>query len=148
MAYYGFTDKFRKNETIKLFNYGKCKRDFTYIDDIIEGVIRVMQGAPQKEIGQDGLPIAPYAIYNIGGGQPENLMDFVQILSEELVRAKVLPEKFNFKIHCELVSMQPGDVPVTYADSSALETDYGFKPNTKLRDGLRKFAEWYKRYYG
>lgn len=148
MAYYEFTNKFRKNETIKIFNYGKCERDFTYIDDIIEGVIRVMQGAPEKDIGQDGLPVAPYAIYNIGGGKPESLMDFVQILSEELVRAKVLPEKFDFRIHCELVPMQPGDVPVTYADSSALEADYGFKPNTKLKDGLRKFAEWYKSYYG
>lgn len=147
MAYFGFTDKLLKGETIKIFNYGNCKRDFTFVDDIVEGVLRVMQGAPMKENGDDGLPIPPYAVYNIGGGQPENLMDFVTILSEELVRAKVLPEDFDFKAHRELVAMQPGDVPVTYADSEGLARDYGFTPKITLREGLRNFAEWYKDYY-
>ena len=147
MAYFGFTNKLIKGETIKIFNYGNCRRDFTYVDDIVEGVFRVMQGAPAKENGEDGLPIPPYAIYNIGGGQPENLMDFVTILSEELVRAKVLPADFNFEAHRELVAMQPGDVPVTYADSTGLEKDYGFTPKISLREGLRYFSEWYKAYY-
>lgn len=143
MAYFSFTDKLRRGEKIKIFNYGNCKRDFTYIDDIVEGVIRVMKGAPSKAVGEDGLPIPPYAIYNIGGGQPENLMDFVHILGEELISAGVLPEGFDIDAHLELVPMQPGDVPVTYADASALERDYGFRPSTDLRTGLRKFAEWY-----
>ena len=147
MAYFGFTDKLRKNENIQIFNYGNCKRDFTYIDDIVEGVVRVMQKAPDKLTGEDGLPIPPYALYNIGNNNPENLLDFVQILSEELVRAGVLPEDYDFDAHKELVPMQPGDVPVTFADTSALERDFGYKPSTDLRDGLRKFAEWYKEFY-
>ncbi len=147
MAYFCFTDKLVKGETIKIFNYGNCKRDFTYIDDIVEGIVRVMQKPPEKASGADGLPIPPYALYNIGGGTPENLLDFVQILSEELIRTGVLPEDYDFDAHKELVPMQPGDVPVTYADSSALERDFGFKPTTDLRTGLRKFAEWYKDYY-
>lgn len=147
MAYFGFTNKLVNGETIKIFNYGNCKRDFTYVDDIVEGVVRVMQGAPEKKNGEDGLPIPPYAIYNIGNNQPENLLDFVQILSEELVRAGVLPVDYDFEAHKELVPMQPGDVPITYADTDALERDYGFKPSTSLRDGLRKFAEWYKEFY-
>lgn len=147
MAYFGFTNKLVNGETIKIFNYGNCKRDFTYIDDIVEGVIRVMKKAPEKKKGEDGLPIPPYAIYNIGNSNPENLLDFVQILSEELIRAGVLPEDYDFEAHKELVPMQPGDVPVTYADTSALERDFGFKPHTSLRDGLRKFAEWYKDFY-
>ncbi len=147
MAYFGFTDKLIKGETIKIFNYGNCKRDFTYIDDIVEGIIRVMQGAPDKQMGEDGLPIPPYAVYNIGNSNPENLLDFVNILQEELVRAKVLPEDYDFEAHKELVPMQAGDVPITYADTTPLERDYGFKPNTPLREGLRKFAEWYKEFY-
>ena len=147
MAYFGFTNKLVNGETIKIFNYGNCKRDFTYVDDIVEGVVRVMQGVPEKKNGEDGLPIPPYAVYNIGNNQPENLLDFVQILSEELVRAGVLPENYDFEAHKELVPMQPGDVPITYADTDALERDYGFKPSTSLRDGLRKFAEWYKEFY-
>lgn len=147
MAYFGFTNKLVNWDTIKIFNYGNCKRDFTYVDDIVEGVIRVMNKAPEKKNGEDGLPIPPYAIYNIGNSNPENLLDFVQILSEELVRAEVLPEDYDFEAHKELVAMQPGDVPVTYADTSALERDFGFKPHTPLRDGLRKFAEWYKKFY-
>lgn len=147
MAYFGFTNKLIKGENIKIFNYGKCQRDFTYIDDIIEGVIRVMQGAPEKKNGEDGLPIPPYAIYNIGNNDPVNLLDFIQILQEELIRAEVLPKDYDFEAHKELVPMQPGDVPVTYADTSALERDFGYKPNTTLRDGLRKFAEWYKEFY-
>lgn len=147
MAYFGFTNKLVNGDTIKIFNYGNCKRDFTYIDDIVEGVIRVMYKAPEKKNGEDGLPIPPYAIYNIGNSNPENLLDFVQILSEELVRAGVLPEDYDFEAHKELVAMQPGDVPVTYADTSALERDFGFKPQTPLREGLRKFAEWYKEFY-
>ena len=147
MAYFGFTNKLVDGETIKIFNYGNCKRDFTYVDDIVEGVVRVMQGAPEKKNGEDGLPIPPYAVYNIGNNQPENLLDFVQILTEELVRAGVLPDNYDFDAHKELVPMQPGDVPITYADTDALEKDYGFKPSTSLRDGLRKFAEWYKEFY-
>lgn len=147
MAYFGFTNKLLKGETIQIFNYGNCKRDFTYVDDIVEGVIRVMQKPPEKMDGEDGLPVPPYAVYNIGNNQPENLLDFVQILSEELVRAGVLPEDYDFEAHKELVPMQPGDVPVTYADTSALERDFGFKPSTTLREGLRKFAEWYKNFY-
>lgn len=147
MAYFGFTNKLLQGETIKIFNYGKCKRDFTYIDDIIEGVVRVMQGAPERKNGEDGLPIPPYAVYNIGNNHPENLLDFVEILQEELIRAKVLQEDYDFEAHKELVPMQPGDVPVTYADTEALERDYGFKPSTTLREGLRKFAEWYKEFY-
>ena len=147
MAYFGFTNKLRQGETIQIFNYGNCKRDFTYIDDIVEGIVRVMQHAPEKAIGEDGLPIPPYALYNIGNNQPENLLDFVQILSEELVRAGVLPEDYDFEAHKQLVPMQPGDVPVTYADTSALERDFGFKPSTPLREGLRRFAEWYKAFY-
>ena len=147
MAYFGFTNKLRQGETIQIFNYGNCKRDFTYIDDIVEGIVRVMQHAPEKVIGADGLPIPPYALYNIGNNQPENLLDFVQILSEELVRAGVLPEDYDFEAHKQLVPMQPGDVPVTYADTSALERDFGFKPSTPLREGLRRFAEWYKAFY-
>ena len=147
MAYFGFTNKLREGQTIQIFNYGNCKRDFTYVDDIVEGVVRVMQKAPDKVTGEDGLPLPPYAVYNIGNNQPENLLDFVQILSEELVRAKVLPENYDFEAHKELVPMQPGDVPVTYADTSALERDFGFKPSTSLREGLRKFAEWYKEFY-
>lgn len=147
MAYFGFTDKLRRGETIKIFNYGNCRRDFTYIDDIVEGVMRVMQAAPEKERGEDNLPIPPYAVYNIGNNQPENLLDFVDILQQELVRAKVLPEEYDFEAHKELVAMQPGDVPVTYADVSELERDFGFKPSTGLRDGLRNFAEWYREFY-
>lgn len=147
MAYFGFTNKLVNGGTIKIFNYGNCKRDFTYVDDIVEGVIRVMNKAPEKKNGEDGLPIPPYAIYNIGNSNPENLLDFVQILSEELVKAGVLPEDYDFEAHKELVAMQPGDVPVTYADTSALERDFGFKPHTPLREGLRKFAEWYKEFY-
>ena len=147
MAYFGFTNKLIKGETIQIFNYGNCKRDFTYIDDIVEGVIRVMQKAPDKENGEDGLPLPPYALYNIGNNSPENLLDFVQILQEELVAAGVLPKDFDFEAHKELVPMQAGDVPVTYADTSALERDFGFKPSTSLREGLRNFAEWYAKYY-
>ncbi len=147
MAYFGFTDKLVKGETIKIFNYGNCKRDFTYVDDIVEGVIRVMQKAPAKMIGEDSLPLPPYAVYNIGNNQPENLLDFVNILQEELVRAGVLAEDYDFEAHKELVAMQPGDVPITYADTTALEEDYGFKPSTSLRDGLRQFAKWYKEFY-
>lgn len=147
MAYFGFTNKLVNGETIKIFNYGDCKRDFTYVDDIVEGVVRVMKKPPEKKNGEDGLPIPPYAIYNIGNSNPENLLDFVQILSEELVRAGVLPMDYDFEAHKELVPMQPGDVPVTYADTSALERDLGFKPHTPLREGLRKFAEWYKEFY-
>ena len=148
MAYFGFTDKLVKGDTIKIFNYGNCKRDFTYVDDIVEGVIRVMQHAPEKKNGEDGLPIPPYKVYNIGNNSPENLLDFVTILQEELVRAGVLPEDYDFESHKQLVPMQPGDVPVTYADTTPLEQDFGFKPSTSLRDGLRRFAEWYKVYYG
>lgn len=147
MAYFGFTNKLRKGETIQIFNYGNCKRDFTFVDDIVEGVKRVMKGAPEKAVGEDGLPIPPYAVYNIGNSNPENLLDFVTILQEELIRAEVLPADYDFEAHKKLVPMQPGDVPVTYADTGALERDYGFKPNTSLRDGLRKFAEWYKEFY-
>lgn len=147
MAYFGFTNKLLKGETIQIFNYGNCQRDFTYIDDIVEGVVRIMQGAPEKKNGEDGLPIPPYAVYNIGNNQPENLLDFVQILQEELINAGVLPEDYDFESHKELVPMQPGDVPVTYADTSALERDFGFKPSTSLRDGLRAFAQWYKEFY-
>lgn len=147
MAYFGFTNKLVKGETIQIFNYGNCKRDFTYVDDIVEGVVRVMQGAPEKMNGEDGLPVPPYAVYNIGNSNPENLLEFVDILQQELVRAKVLPADYNFETHKELVAMQPGDVPVTYADTSGLERDFGFKPSTDLRSGLRKFAEWYKEFY-
>lgn len=147
MAYFGFTNKLVNGETIKIFNYGNCKRDFTYVDDIVEGVVRVMKKAPEKKNGEDGLPIPPYAVYNIGNSNPENLLDFVQILSEELVRAGVLPADYDFEAHKELVPMQPGDVPVTYADTEPLERDFGFKPHTPLREGLRKFAEWYKEFY-
>ena len=147
MAYFGFTNKLIKGETIQIFNYGNCRRDFTYVDDIVEGIVRVMQGAPERKQGEDGLPVPPYAVYNIGGGQPENLLDFVQILQEELVRAGVLPKDFDFEAHKQLVPMQPGDVPTTYADASALERDFGFTPKITLREGLRKFAEWYKQYY-
>ena len=147
MAYFGFTNKLVNRETIKIFNYGNCMRDFTFIDDIVEDVIRVMKGAPEKKTGEDGLPVPPYAVYNIGNNAPENLLDFVTILQEELVRAGVLQEGYNFEAHKELVPMQPGDVPVTYADTTPLEKDYGFKPSTPLRDGLRKFATWYKEFY-
>ena len=147
MAYFGFTNKLIKGETIEIFNYGNCKRDFTYVDDIVEGIIRVTERAPEKKTGEDGLPLPPYRVYNIGNSNPENLLDFVQILSEELVRAGILPKDFDFEAHKKLVPMQPGDVPVTYADTSALEADTGFKPSTTLRDGLRKFAEWYKIFY-
>ena len=147
MAYFGFTNKLLKGETIQIFNYGNCRRDFTYVDDIVEGIVRVMQGAPEKKTGEDGLPVPPYAIYNIGGGQPENLLDFVNILQEELVRAGVLPQDYDFEAHKKLVPMQPGDVPTTYADATALERDFGFTPMITLREGLRKFAEWYKEYY-
>jgi nucleoside-diphosphate-sugar epimerase len=147
MAYFGFTNKLLKGETIQIFNYGNCKRDFTYVDDIVEGVKRVMAQAPEKKNGEDGLPVPPYAVYNIGNNQPENLLDFVDILQQELIRAGVLPEDYDFDAHKELVPMQPGDVPVTYADTSALERDFGFKPSTSLREGLRKFAEWYKEFY-
>lgn len=147
MAYFGFTNKLIKGEKIQIFNYGKCKRDFTYVDDIVEGIIRVMQGAPEKKNGEDGLPIPPYAVYNIGNSNPENLLTFVEILQEELIRAGVLPKDYDFESHKELVPMQPGDVPVTYADTTPLEKDYGFKPSTDLRTGLRKFSEWYKEFY-
>ncbi len=147
MAYFGFTDKFLKGEKIKIFNYGNCKRDFTYVDDIVEGVMRVMAKAPERRMGEDGLPIPPYKVYNIGNNHPENLLDFVQILQEELIRAGVLPADYDFEAHKELVPMQPGDVPVTYADTTALGRDFGFKPNTSLREGLRNFAEWYKDFY-
>ena len=147
MAYFGFTNKLVKGETIKIFNYGNCKRDFTYVDDIVEGVVRIMQHAPEKQNGEDGLPIPPYKVYNIGNNSPENLLDFVTILQEELVRAGVLPTDYDFEVHKELVPMQPGDVPVTYADTTPLEQDFGFKPNTSLREGLRRFAEWYAKYY-
>lgn len=148
MFYYSATQKLADGKTIQIFNYGNMRRDFTYIDDIVEGVYRVMQGAPERKNGEDGLPIPPYAVYNIGGGQPENLLDYISTLQEELVRAKVLPENYDFEAHRELVGMQPGDVPVTYADSSALEQDYGFTPKIGIREGLRAFAEWYKDYYG
>lgn len=147
MAYFGFTDKLRRGENIEIFNYGNCKRDFTYIDDIVEGVIRVMQSAPEKKKGEDGLPVPPYAVYNIGNSHPENLLEFVDILQQELVRAGVLPQDYDFEAHKKLVPMQAGDVPVTYADTSALEQDFGFKPMTSLRTGLRKFAEWYRDFY-
>lgn len=147
MAYFGFTDKLVKGDTIKIFNYGNCKRDFTFVDDIVEGVVRVMQHAPEKSNGADGLPIPPYKVYNIGNNSPENLLDFVQILQEELVRAGVLPENYDFESHKQLVPMQPGDVPITYADTKPLEQDFGFRPSTPLREGLKCFAEWYKRYY-
>lgn len=147
MAYFGFTDKLVKGETIKIFNYGNCKRDFTYVDDIVEGVVRVMQRAPEKDNGEDGLPIPPYKVYNIGNSHPENLLEFVTILQEELVRAGVLPKDYDFDSHKELVPMQPGDVPVTYADTTSLEQDFAFKPGTSLRDGLRNFAEWYVKFY-
>ena len=147
MFYFSATQRLVKGDTISIFNYGNCKRDFTYVDDIVEGVLRVMQGAPEKAVGEDGLPIPPYAVYNIGGGTPENLLDYIQTLQEELVRAKVLPEDYDFDAHKKLVPMQPGDVPVTFADSKGLEEDYGFKPGIGIREGLRKFAEWYKEYY-
>ncbi len=147
MAYFGFTNKLLKGDMIQIFNYGNCKRDFTYVDDIVEGVKRVMQGAPERKVGEDGLPIPPYAVYNIGNQNPENLLDFVDILQQELIRAEVLPADYNFEAHKELVVMQPGDVPVTFADTEPLERDYGFKPATSLRTGLRKFAEWYKEFY-
>ncbi len=147
MAYFGFTNKLRNNQTIQIFNYGNCKRDFTYVDDIVHGVMLVMQKAPEKKTGEDGLPVPPYALYNIGNNSPENLLDFVDILQQELIRAGVLPEDYDFEAHKELVPMQPGDVPVTYADTSALERDLGFKPSTDLRTGLRHFAEWYKEFY-
>lgn len=147
MAYFGFTNKLLKGETIQIFNYGNCKRDFTYIDDIVEGIKCVIQGAPEKRNGEDGLPIPPYAVYNIGNSNPENLLEFVDILQQELIRAEVLPTDYDFESHKQLVAMQPGDVPVTYADTSALERDFGFKPNTSLRKGLRAFAEWYKKFY-
>lgn len=148
MAYFGFTNKLVKGETIQIFNYGNCKRDFTYVDDIVEGVVRVMQHAPEKQTGEDGLPIPPYKVYNIGNSHPENLLEFVDILQQELLRAGVLPQDYDFDSHKKLVPMQPGDVPVTYADTTPLENDFGFKPSTPLRDGLRAFAQWYKRYYG
>lgn len=147
MAYFGFTNKLLKGEKIRIFNHGNCQRDFTYIDDIVEGIIRVMQSAPERKNGEDGLPVPPYRIYNIGNNHPENLLDFVDILQQELIRAGVLPEDYDFEAHTELVAMQPGDVPVTYADTSALERDFGFKPSTSLREGLRKFAEWYHSFY-
>ena len=148
MAYFGFTNKLRQGKTIQIFNYGHCQRDFTYVDDIVEGVVRIMQHAPEKLTGEDGLPIPPYKVYNIGNNSPENLLDFVTILQEELVTAKVLPADYDFEAHKELVPMQPGDVPVTFADTTPLEQDFGFKPSTSLRDGLRAFAQWYARYYG
>ena len=148
MAYFGFTDKLRRGEKIEIFNYGECKRDFTYIDDIVEGIYRVMQHPPQRRSGEDGLPIPPYAVYNIGNSQPENLLDFVDTLQQELVRAGVLPHDYDFEAHKELVAMQPGDVATTYADTSALEQNFGFRPQTPLREGLRRFAEWYKEFYG
>ncbi len=148
MAYFGFTDKLVKGDRIKIFNYGNCQRDFTYIDDIVEGVVRVMQHAPERRKGEDGLPLPPYKVYNIGNSHPENLLDFVDILQQELIRAGVLPPDYDFDSHKELVPMQPGDVPVTYADTAPLEQDFGFRPSTPLRDGLRRFAEWYKQFYG
>lgn len=148
MAYFGFTNKLVKGETIQIFNYGNCKRDFTYVDDIVEGVVRVMQHAPEKQTGEDGLPVPPYKVYNIGNSHPENLLEFVDILQQELLRAGVLPQDYDFDSHKKLVPMQPGDVPVTYADTTPLENDFGFRPSTPLRDGLRAFAQWYKRYYG
>ena len=148
MAYFGFTNKLREGGNIRIFNYGHCQRDFTYVDDIVEGIVRIMQHAPEKETGEDGLPIPPYKVYNIGNNSPENLLDFVTILQEELISAKVLPADYDFESHKELVAMQPGDVPVTYADTTALEEDFGFKPSTSLREGLRAFAQWYARYYG
>ena len=147
MAYFGFTNKLVKGDTIQIFNYGNCMRDFTYVDDIVEGVVLIMQGAPEKKQGEDGLPLPPYAVYNIGNNSPENLLNFVDILQQELIRAKVLPEDYDFDAHKQLVPMQPGDVPTTYADTSALERDFGFKPSTSLRDGLRAFAEWYSEFY-
>ena len=147
MAYFGFTDKLRQGKTIQIFNYGHCKRDFTYVDDIVEGVVRIIRHAPEKQNGEGSPPIPPYKVYNIGNNSPENLLDFVDILQQELVRAGVLPADYDFEAHKELVPMQPGDVPVTYADTSALERDFGFKPSTSLREGLRKFAEWYKEFY-
>ena len=147
MAYFGFTNKLRHGDTIQIFNFGNCKRDFTYVDDIVEGVVRIMQGAPEKKNGEDGLPLPPYAVYNIGNNSPENLLDFVDILQQELIRARVLPEDYDFEAHKQLVPMQPGDVPVTYADTSALERDFGYKPSTTLRQGLRAFAEWYAEFY-
>ena len=147
MAYFGFTNKLRHGDTIQIFNFGNCKRDFTYVDDIVEGVVRIMQGAPEKKNGEDGLPLPPYAVYNIGNNSPENLLDFVDILQQELIRARVLPEDYDFEAHKQLVPMQPGDVPVTYADTSALERDFGYKPSTTLRQGLRAFAEWYAELY-
>ncbi len=147
MAYFGFTNKLREGKTIQIFNFGHCKRDFTYVDDIVEGIVRIMQGAPDKAVGEDGLPVPPYALYNIGNNSPENLLDFVDILQQELIRAGVLPSDYDFEAHKELVPMQPGDVPVTYADTSALERDFGYKPSTTLREGLRHFAEWYKEFY-
>ncbi len=147
MAYFGFTNKLLKGETIQIYNYGNCRRDFTYVDDIVEGIVRVMAKAPEKKTGEDGLPIPPYKVYNIGGGQPENLLDFVNILQEELLRAGALPKDYDFDAHKKLVPMQPGDVPTTYADATALERDFGFTPKITLREGLRKFAEWYKEYY-
>ncbi|MGN1232887.1 MAG: NAD-dependent epimerase/dehydratase family protein [Candidatus Cryptobacteroides sp.] len=148
MAYFGFTDKLREGKTIQIFNYGNCKRDFTYIDDIVEGVVRVMQHAPERRTGEDGLPVPPYKVYNIGNSNPENLLDFVTILQEELIAAGVLPKDYDFEAHKELVPMQPGDVPVTFADTTPLEEDFGFRPDTSLREGLRRFAQWYARYYG
>lgn len=147
MAYFGFTNKLLRGENIQIFNYGNCERDFTYVDDIVEGIKRVMQGAPERKLGGDGLPIPPYAIYNIGNNKPENLLEFVNILQQELIRAEVLPADYDFEAHKELVPMQPGDVPITYADTSALERDFGFKPSTDLRTGIRRFAEWYKEFY-
>ena len=147
MAYFGFTNKLLKGDTIQIFNYGNCKRDFTFVDDIVEGVVRIMQHAPEKQNGEDGLPIPPYKVYNIGNSSPENLLDFVQILQEELIRAGVLPQDYDFEAHKQLVPMQPGDVPVTFADTTPLEEDFGFRPHTSLREGLRKFAEWYKKFY-
>lgn len=147
MFYFSATNTLAKGGTIRIFNYGNCKRDFTYIDDIVEGVIRVMQGAPEKADGPDGLPLPPYAVYNIGGGTPENLLDYIRTLQEELVRAKILPEDYDFEGHRELVGMQAGDVPITYADSEALEQDYGFTPEIEIKEGLRKFAEWYINYH-
>lgn len=147
MAYFGFTNKLLKGDTIQIFNYGNCKRDFTFVDDIVEGVVRIMQHAPEKQNGEDGLPVPPYKVYNIGNSSPENLLDFVQILQEELIRAGVLPSDYDFEAHKQLVPMQPGDVPVTFADTTPLEEDFGFRPHTSLREGLRKFAEWYKEFY-
>ena len=147
MAYFGFTNKLRAGDTIQIFNYGNCKRDFTFVDDIVEGVKRVMQAPPERRLGEDGLPLPPYKVYNIGNSHPENLLDFVTILQEELLRAGVLPADYDFEAHKKLVPMQPGDVPVTYADTTPLERDFGFKPSTPLREGLRKFAEWYKKFY-